>query len=230
MKIGFEIFKNTNNLIFKKTETNYKILFLFLIVFFAMSFNIINYNHELGYDAAAHKWYVEVLPFALPTDQDTYEFFSPPLPYIFPSLIDSVCDKLYELSLVNIDCTTLYGKSTQILQALMFVLIIYFYMNIAQLIMPFNREFLDSLILLLVIISANYKTFAMIRGEPYVAFFISWSLYLFAKLFKNNFIFGRSDIYYFGIIFGLLALSRQWGFLFILSLLIFFVFNEIFLQ
>ena len=48
-----------------------------------MSFNIINYNHELGYDAAAHKWYVEVLPFALPTDQDTYEFFSPPLPYIF---------------------------------------------------------------------------------------------------------------------------------------------------
>ena len=77
-----------------------------------MSFNIINYNHELGYDAAAHKWYVEVLPFALPTDQDTYEFFSPPLPYIFPSLIDSVCDKLYELSQVNIDCTTLYGKST----------------------------------------------------------------------------------------------------------------------
>ncbi len=219
--MDLKFFKNTNNLIFKKTETNYKILFLFLIVFFAMSFNIINYNHELGYDAAAHKWYVEVLPFALPTDQDTYEFFSPPLPYIFPSLIDSVCDKLYELSLVNIDCTTLYGKSTQILQALMFVLIIYFYMNIAQLIMPFNREFLDSLILLLVIISANYKTFAMIRGEPYVAFFISWSLYLFAKLFKNNFIFGRSDIYYFGIIFGLLALSRQWGFLYILSLLIF---------
>ena len=40
-----------------------------------------------------------------------------------------------------------------------------------------------------------------------------------AICFSN--IFGRSDIYYFGIIFGLLALSRQWGFLFILSLLIF---------
>ena len=87
-KLDLKFFKNTNNLIFKKTETNYKILFLFLIVFFAMSFNIINYNHELGYDAAAHKCYVEVLPFALPTDQDTYEFFSPPLPYIFPSLMN----------------------------------------------------------------------------------------------------------------------------------------------
>ncbi len=222
---NLKIYLNETIFLIKKNKYKYLIFFLFGFVVVVLTFNLINYDHELGYDAAAHKWYVEVLPFALPTDQDTYEFFSPPLPYIFPSLIDSVCDKLVELNYSSLNCTLLYGKFTQGLQAILFIFILFFYLNISEQIFKDNNEFLISLILLLVIISANYKTFAMIRGEPYVTFFVTWSIYLLLKLIKNNFIYEKKFLYYMGFIFGLLALSRQWAFLFFLSIGFYFLYK-----
>jgi len=227
---NLKIYFDQTLVIVNKNKYKYLIFILFSLVFIVLTFNLINYDHELGYDAAAHKWYVEVLPFALPTDQDTYEFFSPPLPYIFPSLIDSVCDKLVELNFLSLDCTFLYGKFTQALQAILFIFILFFYINISEQIFDNNNEFLISLLTLLVIISANYKTFAMIRGEPYVTFFVSWSIYLLFKLIKNNFIYDKKFLYYVGFIFGLLALSRQWGFLFFLSLGFYFIYKYRFLD
>ena len=53
----------------------------------------------------------------------------------------------------------------------------------------------------------------MLRGEPYIIFFLSLLIYQFLKLTKNNFIYSKKDIVLFGITIGFLALSRQWAFL-----------------
>ena len=119
---------------------------LFLVI------NIFGYFHELGYDGEHHKWYIEVLPFDLPKDTDTKEFFSPPLPYLLPSIIDSVCDKTNELNITDLNCTLIYGKITQVIQGIIFILIFFILRNIAELIHPNNKEYFMALIMLFAMI------------------------------------------------------------------------------
>lgn len=210
-------FSQTIRIFFIQRKSKYVITILLLVTSVVLIINIINYNIQLGYDAAAHKWYVEVMPLNLPTDQDTYEFFSPPLPYLAPSIVDSICDKLVDVKNNSLDCEFIYGKVTQIIQSFMFLAIIFFYINICNYIFPKNNEFLISTVLLLILIPANYKTFSMLRGEPYISFFISWFLFVFCRLIKKEFKLNKNDILSVGILLGLLGLSRQWAFLFLLS-------------
>ena len=86
--------------LFYQKSSKFDILLItnFFLVLFILLINSFLYFHELGYDAGAHRWYIEVLPFNLPTNLDTREFFSPPLAYIFPSILDSVCDKIVEVN------------------------------------------------------------------------------------------------------------------------------------
>tara|TARA_S200000501_G_scaffold372486_1_gene417584 strand:+ start:136 stop:1086 length:951 start_codon:yes stop_codon:yes gene_type:complete len=70
------------------------------------------------------------------------------------------------------------------------------------------------------ILTVNYKTFAMIRGEPYILFFYSVILFLilsFMKKDNKNWI--KSSLIL-GIFIGLTALSRQWGFLLFPSIIL----------
>ena len=53
----------------------------------------------------------------------------------------------------------------------------------------------------------------MIRGEPYILFFMSILFYYFLKISDKNFDYKFIDIFIFGLIIGFLALSRQWAFL-----------------
>ena len=57
---------------FRKQDSHIKII-LFVILFI-MIFNVFSYYHEFGYDGQDHKWYIEVLPLELPTQNDTKEF------------------------------------------------------------------------------------------------------------------------------------------------------------
>ena len=54
----------------------------FVVIIVVLVFNTFNYYHELGYDGQHHKYNMEVLPLNLPTEEDTKEFFNPPLPYL----------------------------------------------------------------------------------------------------------------------------------------------------
>ena len=67
--------------------------------------------------------------------------------------------------------------------------------------------------MLTMMLAANYRTLSIIKGEIYILFFLSILIYLLAKLEKNNFNYENRDILKFGIIIGLLALTRQWVFL-----------------
>tara|TARA_A100001011_G_scaffold135370_1_gene142763 strand:+ start:4431 stop:5798 length:1368 start_codon:yes stop_codon:yes gene_type:complete len=198
------------------------------IVSLILVVNIFGYFHELGYDGEHHKWYIEVLPFDLPKDTDTKEFFSPPLPYFLPSIIDSVCDKTNELEITDLNCTFIYGKITQAIQGIIFILIFFILRNIAELIHPNNKEYFIALILLFAMIPLSYKSFAMIRGEPYISFFMFLSINLIMSICYKTKKINAKNILLTGFFLGLMGLSRQWGLLFFPSLvvLLFFVLKD----
>ena len=72
------------------------LIYLFLIAaLFIVVFNIFNYDPVQGYDSDAHFLYIDILPkISNLLPENTYEFFNPPLPYIFPSVIGTICEKL----------------------------------------------------------------------------------------------------------------------------------------
>ena len=195
---------------FRKQDSHIKII-LFVILFI-MIFNVFSYYHEFGYDGQDHKWYIEVLPLDLPTQNDTKEFFSPPLPYLFPSIIDSICDKLVEANLTFINCSVFYGNVTQLFQLVMFFIIFFFYF-IFFILLGEIKNYKNFSLILLLLIPVNYKTFIMIRGEPYVSFFFFLILYLLFSIISKNKEINRQDYIFLTLLMAGLGLSRQWGLL-----------------
>ena len=195
---------------FRKQDTHIKII-LFVILFI-MIFNVFSYYHEFGYDGQDHKWYIEVLPLDLPTQNDTKEFFSPPLPYLLPSIIDSICDNLVEANLTSLNCNIFYGNISQLFQLLMFLIILFCYLKILNLLSE-NRNYKNLTLILLLLIPVNYKTFVMIRGEPYVSFFFFLILYLLFSIISEDKDINRLDYVLLTLLMAGLGLSRQWGLL-----------------
>ena len=195
---------------FRKQDTHIKlVIFVILLI---MVFNVFSYYHEFGYDGQDHKWYIEVLPLDLPTQNDTKEFFSPPLPYLFPSIIDSICDKLVEANLTSVNCSIFYGNISQLFQLFMFLIILFCYIKILNLLSE-NKNYKNLTLILLLLIPVNYKTFVMIRGEPYVSFFFFVILYLLFSIISREKDIKRADYIFLTLLMGGLGLSRQWGLL-----------------
>ncbi len=195
---------------FRKQDTHIKlVIFVILLI---MIFNVFSYYHEFGYDGQDHKWYIEVLPLDLPTQNDTKEFFSPPLPYLFPSIIDSICDKLVEANLTSLNCSIYYGNISQLFQLFMFLIILFCYIKILNLLSE-NKNYKNLTLILLLLIPVNYKTFVMIRGEPYVSFFFFIILYLLFSIISREKDIKRADYIFLTLLMGGLGLSRQWGLL-----------------
>ncbi len=201
------------NLIKKSLFIIFVICLLFILVY-----NILHFDPILGYDAEAHYSYIDTfsryLPdsFHLPTANESREFFSPPLPYIFPSSIQVICRNILSSQNLLEDCKPIYGKMTQIFQNILFLGSIYINLLTLRLFQE-KRDFNFSFLILTMMLAANYRTLSIIKGEIYILFFLSILIYLLAKLEKNNFNYENRDILKFGIIIGLLALTRQWVFL-----------------
>lgn len=197
-----------------KTSKIEKILiYLFLIAaLFIIIYNIFNYDSVQGYDSDAHFLYVDILPkISNLLPENTYEYFNPPLPYLIPSVVGTVCEKLTTNNLNT--CREIYKFAIQILQMIMFFFSIYFYIKIFNIFELDDTTLKLSFLALLLLITANYKTFAMFRSETYIIFLNSILLYRFTILLKNSFKCVNIDYIIFGTCIGLLALSRQWSFL-----------------
>ena len=221
--------KITKNVLMKKTEiykffkTNItKIYFYSLIppLFYILIYNILYYDPILGYDAEAHYSYVDsfsrYLPrrFRIPLSSETREFFNPPMAYVFPSAIQVMCRNFYSADNLLESCKPIYGNLTQIFQTIMYLFSIYINLLSLKIISAKKFEFYSiSYLLLTMLLAVNYRTISMIRGEPYILFFLSLLIYEFVKLENNNFKFKNLDILKLGLIIGCLALSRQWSFL-----------------
>ena len=111
---------------------NFKFLFylLFLFVVLIFIYNIFFYTPVLGYDGEAHFAYVDHLArylpkdINLPSEVNTREYFNPPLPYLFPALIQVVCRNIIESDNLLRDCQPVYGIFTQIFQMIVYFFIL----------------------------------------------------------------------------------------------------------
>lgn len=197
-----------------------------------MIFNVFNYFHELGYDGQHHKYNIEVLPLNIPSDEDTKEFFNPPLPYLIPSIVDKICDRFLNTGLIDVSCSRVYGNIAQLFQVILFFGILYFILKICEIIEPGNRKYKNVLFLLFLLPAVNYKTLVMIRGELYVSFFVIATIFHFLNVYKKKQI-DKKDLIFNVLLLGAIGLSKQWGLLFfpalgISSLILYFYHDKSF--
>ena len=201
---------------YKRLDKLYLILISLGIVY-VLIYNIFHYDQSFGYDGEAHGSYIDNILYIyepgsdVPSSTYTREFFSPPIPYIFPSTINLLCKMYLQSEDIFEHCRLLYSFNNMILQSIMFLFTLFTYKKIFKLLNIDNS--LLSTLLLIGVFTANFKAVAMLRGEIYVLLFNSILMYKFIKLFKNNFKYKTSDILLIGSLIGLIALSKQWGFL-----------------
>lgn len=196
---------------------------------FILTYNFFHYSPLLGYDAEAHYDYVNYfsmyLPdtLNLPSNKDSREFFSPPLAYLFPSLIQVACRNMIKSTDLLSECQSIYGKFTMLFQYLLYLLTLFINMKSIQKILDIQSYKITTYLLLISMLAVNYRTISMIRGEPYILFFLSLLIYLLIIVSKKNFDVNYKYFLLTGLLIGLIALSRQWGFLLFpaLGLLIF---------
>ena len=197
-----------------------KILFtiFFVILFCILIYNILHYDPILGYDAEAHYSYIDTfaryLPRSihLPTEAESREFFSPPLPYLFPSVIQVLCRNISSSDNLLNYCQPIYGKYTQIFQNILFLFSIF--INLRTLSRFKSNKSLNLCFLIFtMLIAVNYRTVSIIKGEIYILFFLSLMINIFSSIEIKNFEYETKDILKFGFVIGCLALTRQWVFL-----------------
>ena len=134
--------------------------------------------------------------FRLPLSYETYEYFSPPVGYIFPAFIQIVCRNISNAENLVAHCVPIYGKFTQVFQSLILLITIYFYMKSVNIYLNINKKFSFSVLLMISILTVNYRTISMIRGEPYILFFLSIIFYLFLKFTKSEYRFSKKIWFY----------------------------------
>lgn len=201
MKPIKNFFTSAANIFRSEGSFDLKLLLVFGLINGLVLVNAILHDPQIGYDAIAHLKYVDALShLRLVTPQDTNEFFSPPLPYIFPALVMAATRML----------VTNAAKLAQYLNVLLSVGLTLYLIKTCELINP-RSSFKLSTLIFLGILPVYYKTFAFVRGEPFVAFFAVVTLYYsLLVLLKDNFTTRNTIIL--GTAMGLCALSRQWGF------------------
>jgi hypothetical protein len=190
------------------------LLALFLMINALVLVNNILHDPVIGYDGTDHLKYIRVLPYRLPTLEDTREFFSAPLPYYLPSLFDKAClvwigDETSPGT--NYGCLVPAGKFAQFINFLFSIGVTLFAIRIAEELRPGNRNLKVSSLVLLGLLTVYYKTFVQVRGEPYLVFFTLWEIYLVGRLIRVRGQVTWRDGMLPGVILGLALLSRQWG-------------------
>jgi len=197
-----------------------------------LTYNLLHYDPIQGYDGEAHHAYVQNFlnmfgpnKTSQPGSNFTYEFFSPPLPYILPVFINEIC-KYYSSSENYLEyCQDVYGFLNIIFLSIIFIGLLFIYMKIIKKVLKLEKLQNVSILLLLGLFSINYKAISMIRAEIYVIFLSAILIYRLLVLAEKSFIYELNDLVIFGLLIGLLALSRQWAFLLFPGyfLLIFFI-------
>ncbi len=185
-----------------------------------MAFMVINglvfvnaclHEPSIGYDARQHLGYIQALSkLRLVTPQDSDEFFSPPLPYAIPALL---------MALTGMELFWA-AKLAQYLNVLLSIGLTMYLIKACQLLGSQSSLKLGALVFL-GILPAYYKTFAFVRGEPYVVFFSVIILY-YTLLVSTRKQFTAANITILGVSMGLCALSRQWGILLLPSVFLLF--------
>ncbi len=192
------------------------LVIVFLLINGLVFVNACLHDPRIGYDAGGHLSYIQALSkLRLATSQDTCEFFSPPLPYAIPALFMTFTGmKLFWAA-----------KLAQGLNVFLSIGLTFYLIKVCQLLGSQSSLKLGTLVFL-GILPVYYKTFAFVRGEPYVVFFTVIILYYTLLMcIRKQFTATNNTIL--AVSMGLCALSRQWGILLFPSVFLLFVFQWI---
>ena len=223
-------------------------LFLWLFISLILIFNSLSHDPLMNYDSSAHtkniKAYVEK---RFPTPDDSYEYHSPPLPYVSSALIYSFLAP-NESQLQNLSASSQFGqwlkirffssfeelsiglalKFSQLLIALMGIISIFFVAKIAKLIHPENLDFQTFTLLIVGAMPVFYRSFALVRGEPYLLLFAVLLLHATLPIATRKENPSIKQLLWLGILCGLAALSRQQGLVYGLAFAIAFLLLTLF--
>ena len=178
-----------------------------LIVVFILLNSIVGVNaclHEptVGYDVGEHLKYVMTLgQMRLPTVTETAEFYSPPLPYALPALVVAAGAKDWWWP----------AKSGQLLNVLLSLGLTFYLLKLCDFFDVGNPHLKIATLLCLGLIPVYYKSFAFVRGEPFVGFFAVFIIYQAVRVFVRK-SWSWPNTIVLGLALGLVVLSRQWGF------------------
>ncbi|MBI2758557.1 MAG: hypothetical protein HYX49_07740 [Chloroflexi bacterium] len=178
------------------------LLAAFLIINGLILVNAILHDPAVGYDAGDHLKIIKLLARngQWPTVEQTKEFFSPPLPYLLPALV---------LRLRLFDAAGA-AKFAQLINVGLSLLLTYFLLKLCDQFIDDDSHLKLAALTLLGILPVYYRTFAFVRGEPYVATLAVIASYQTLCLFSAQKKFPHAAAL--GIELGLLILARQWGF------------------
>lgn len=182
------------------------ILLAFAMVNLIVLWNAIAHDPRFGYDAPGHIAYVRTLAAGgLPTPQDSHEFFSPPLPYVPAALAWRILD-----GSLNDTRQIVALKVAQFGHVLASLIVCWSLLAIAKLVRGDAWMRVASLVAL-GMVPAYYRTFAMVRGEPWMAALLLLGAYHVLKAFAiDRPTLGRAIVA--GLLLGGAVLSRQWAF------------------
>jgi hypothetical protein len=175
------------------------VVVLFVLINGIVLWNAAAHDPKIGYDAGGHLSYARTLATGrLPGADDTHEFFSPPLPYVPAALAMQVVSQ------------TSAFKLTQFMQAGCSVVFCWCLLRLAK---DMGLDGVGRAMVLLLIgsLPAYYRTFAMIRGEPWLVTLVAIGTLLTMRAFvtRTSTVWAGAAV---GLTLGLAVASRQWAF------------------
>jgi hypothetical protein len=191
-------------------RNNKAVVFLLIVINGIVLANAILHDPTIGYDALDYFKYIEILSTGkFPTSIETREFFSPPLPFIFPALL---------MALFHIDILVA-GKIAQLFNVLLSIGVTVTLINICKIVHRNSSSLQIASLAFLGILPVYYKSMAFVRGEPYSIFLAVLSAKILLEIVTQE---QRSfaKALTLGICIGLLLLTRQWVFFLLPAMII----------
>ncbi len=190
---------------------NKPLLVLFCAILLLLLINAFLHDPTTGYDAHDHLNYVQSLAThgRLPTKAETGQYYSPPLPYALPALLTALHAGLWKAL-----------KFSQFFNALLAAALLYYLLKVCELLSPQNMRLKLLSLGMLGLLPVFYRSFALIRGEPYLAFLTIFIIYESLLVFLKR-QYSAKHILSLGAALGLAILARQWGFFLFPPVLVF---------
>jgi chlorobactene glucosyltransferase len=187
------------------------LLACFLAVLTLLVLNAFLHDPTAGYDAQDHLHYVQSLAdhWRLPTKFETGQYYAPPLPYVLPALLTAFHAGIWKAL-----------KFAQLFNVLLAGGLMLYLLKTCELVAPQNTRLKILCIALLGLLPVFYRSFALVRGEPYLAFFGVYVAHeSLALVLKRKY--SAARVIVLGAALGLSILARQWGFFLFPPILLF---------
>lgn len=177
-------------------------LLIFAVLLLALT-NAYLHNPEVGYDADDYLEYIETVAHGgLPEKEWNDEFFTPPLPFVLPALIEII---------FHFPFPTIF-KIAQFINVLVATGSVLLIARICNRLTGGGDTSRDLAIAFILILPVFFKTHAFVRADPYLLFFILLYIEQLVRVAQANVSLPAFSIQS-GLAFGAVMLSRQWGML-----------------